>query len=312
MKEFVAVNDSSILFHPASLKREALMFDRIALPLFTNIAEIFGKSRQDAPQVLAEIEWLMDKGITFEPEAKPISEEIITSDEFISLAKAANEYDFELTEMETESAARLISIDEESLKIELTSQAKKLVETQFIIMGLNARYFSVQLRVLEGMDAHPVLSASIPPVKASTVKKSDVIQLGLNALPVPDDTTPWEQIIDYRSDPDSRTKFLALRHWMSEVARAELTPSEVEEKLEYLVNQYQQHMKLHRMKTNVGMLETVITTSAEVLGDLVSFKWGKAAQALFALKRRNVALLEGELKSPGSEVAYIVKAREQF
>ncbi len=288
------------------------MFDRIALPLFTNIAEIFGKSRQDAPQVLAEIEWLMDKGITFEPEAKPISEEIITSDEFISLAKAANEYDFELTEMETESAARLISIDEESLKIELTSQAKKLVETQFIIMGLNARYFSVQLRVLEGMDAHPVLSASIPPVKASTVKKSDVIQLGLNALPVPDDTTPWEQIIDYRSDPDSRTKFLALRHWMSEVARAELTPSEVEEKLEYLVNQYQQHMKLHRMKTNVGMLETVITTSAEVLGDLVSFKWGKAAQALFALKRRNVALLEGELKSPGSEVAYIVKAREQF
>jgi hypothetical protein len=312
VKEFVAVNDSSILFHPASLKREALMFDRIALPLFTNIAEIFGKSRQDAPQVLAEIEWLMDKGITFEPEAKPISEEIITSDEFISLAKAANEYDFELTEMETESAARLISIDEESLKIELTSQAKKLVETQFIIMGLNARYFSVQLRVLEGMDAHPVLSASIPPVKASTVKKSDVIQLGLNALPVPDDTTPWEQIIDYRSDPDSRTKFLALRHWMSEVARAELTPSEVEEKLEYLVNQYQQHMKLHRMKTNVGMLETVITTSAEVLGDLVSFKWGKAAQALFALKRRNVALLEGELKSPGSEVAYIVKAREQF
>ena len=107
-------------------------------------------------------------------------------------------------------------------------------------------------------------------------------------------------------------KFLALRHWMSEVARAELTPAEVEEKLEYLIDQYQRHMKLHRMKTNVGTLETVVTASAEFLGDLVSFKWGKAAEALFSLKRRRVALLEGELTAPGNEVAYIVKARETF
>ena len=71
-------------------------------------------------------------------------------------------------------------------------------------------------------------------------------------------------------------------------------------------------MKLHRMKTNVGALETIVTTSAEVLGDLVSFKWGKAAQALFSLKRRQLALLEGELTAPGNEVAYIVKAKETF
>ena len=54
------------------------------------------------------------------------------------------------------------------------------------------------------------------------------------------------------------------------------------------------------------------TCPAEFLGDLVSFKWGKAAEALFSLKRRRVALLEGELAAPGSEVAYIVKARETF
>ena len=71
-------------------------------------------------------------------------------------------------------------------------------------------------------------------------------------------------------------------------------------------------MQLHRMKTNVGTLETIVTTTAEVFGDLASFKWGKAAEALFSLKRRNVALLEGELTAPGNEVAYIVKARETF
>jgi hypothetical protein len=117
-----------------------------------------------------------------------------------------------------------------------------------------------------------------------TYNKSEVVKIALNALPVPDESTSWEQILEYRSDPDSRGKFLALRHWMSEVARAELTPAEVEEKFEYLIDQYQQHMRLHRMKTNVGTLETIVTTGAEFLGDLVSFKWGKAAEALFSLQ----------------------------
>jgi hypothetical protein len=124
---------------------------------------------------------------------------------------------------------------------------------------------------------------------------------------MPDESVPWEQIIEYRSDPDSQSKFLAPRHWMSEVARAE-----VEEKLEYLVDQYRQHMRLHRMKTNVGTLETIVTASAEFLGDPVSFKWGKAAEALFSLRRRRVALLEVELTAPGNEVVYIVKAKETF
>jgi hypothetical protein len=151
----------------------------------------------------------------------------------------------------------------------------------------------------------------VPSLEAQS-KKTVVIQLALKSLPIPDESTSWEQIIEYRSDPDSRSKFLALRHWMSEVARAELAPAEVEEKLEYLIDQYQKHMRLHRMKTNVGTLETIVTTGAEFLGDLVSFKWGKAAEALFSLKRRQVALLEGELTAPGNEVAYIVKARETF
>jgi hypothetical protein len=42
---------------------------------------------------------------------------------------------------------------------------------------------------------------------------------------------------------------------MREVARAVITPAEVEEELEYLIDQYQKHMRLHRMKTNVGALE---------------------------------------------------------
>ena len=59
-------------------------------------------------------------------------------------------------------------------------------------------------------------------------------------------------------------------------------------------------------------MKPIVTSEVKFLNDLVSFKWGEAAVALFSLRRRRVALLEGELTAPGSEVTYIVKAREAF
>jgi hypothetical protein len=71
-------------------------------------------------------------------------------------------------------------------------------------------------------------------------------------------------------------------------------------------------MRLHKMKTNVGVLETVVVSTAEILEDLIKFNWGKLAKTLFSFKQREIALLEGELKAPGNEVAYIVKASDTF
>lgn len=99
---------------------------------------------------------------------------------------------------------------------------------------------------------------------------------------------------------------------MSEIARGDLTPQEIEEKLEYLLSRYRRHLELHKLKSNTTMLETIVVTTADVLGNLASFQWGKAARALFSFKHRQVNLLEGELTAEGSEVAYLMKARENF
>ena len=160
------------------------------------------------------------------------------------------------------------------------------------------------------MDAVPILSAdSYPDGQANS---TDVLQIVLHTIPMPDATTSWEHIIEYRSDPDSYSKFLALRNWMIDISKKNLTHIEIEQKLEYLIDQYQQHMKLHRMKANAGTLQTLVVSTAEFMEDLVKIKWGKLARNMFTIKERKLALLEGELTSPGSEVAYIVKARESF
>jgi hypothetical protein len=99
---------------------------------------------------------------------------------------------------------------------------------------------------------------------------------------------------------------------MGEVARSELSPSEIEQKLEYLMSQYQRHMTLHKMKTNPGVLQSMVVTPAEFAESLVKFNWGKIARSLFTMRQRKIALLEGELNAPGNEVAYVIKSKEAF
>lgn len=60
------------------------------------------------------------------------------------------------------------------------------------------------------------------------------------------------------------------------------------------------------------MLETVVVATAECLENLVRLKFSKMAKALFSIKKRRVALLREELRSPGSELAYIAAAKHYF
>ena len=99
---------------------------------------------------------------------------------------------------------------------------------------------------------------------------------------------------------------------MYDIARAKLTPLEIEQKLEWLLKEYREHMKVHHMKTNASTLETIVVIGAECLENLVKLQLGKLAKVPFTIRQRKVALLEGELKSPGREIAFISKAQDTF
>jgi hypothetical protein len=325
MREFIG------LTHPlrikSSLKKEALIFSRIAIYDFEHSSNLLeAHADENTLSSIREMQWLLDQGIAFDPGVSytPVAED----DEYRSLIAEAELYRIrelesinalvEGSEAKVAEAENLLGLQAppfqeiDRLLKEANSSWGEIINIACTASDTLSRIRGVQLRLLEGAEAVPLFYNKTLPIRQQTASKVDIIRISLAALPIPDESTSWEQIVEYRSDPDSRSKFLALRHWMSEVARAELTPADVEEKLEYLIDQYQKHMRLHRIKTNTGTLETIVTTVAEFLGDLVSFKWGKAAEALFSLRRRRVALLEGELTAPGNEVAYIVKARETF
>src|SRR5260370_10597707 len=148
------------------------------------------------------------------------------------------------------------------------------------------------------MEAYPILSSE-PTNQDIRANKNEVLDITLNSLPVPDDSTPWEQILEFRSDPDSLTKFTALRNWMSDVARMRIRPSEIQQKLESLISDYVAHMRLHKMKTVLETLRTIVIAEAGFLagqsfaglGRLPTVA-GMIMTPVYSIRQRRIALLE--------------------
>lgn len=97
-------------------------------------------------------------------------------------------------------------------------------------------------------------------------------------LPVPDEMTSLDRIVEFRRDPIANASLLELRQWMTKVRKATLDGIEIAQELEFLLAQYEQHLRLHEIKTKRSLIETVVTSVAESAEDLVKVRWGKLAQ----------------------------------
>jgi hypothetical protein len=262
-------------------KREALLFEKIAVIRYRPITF---KDKLEA----SEFDWLLGKGVIF-THSSLIPPGVVSQDEVQAYYKLVREF------YNSQDTTRKI------LNYQVSASYHRL-----LCLFLQEEY---------SIDAIPILPSPPPrsiPHEFPQVGKEKVLQVVFNKLPIPDDSVPWEDIIDFRNDPDTKSKFLGFRVWMSKLARENRPTVEIEEELEYLTEEYRNHIALHKLKYNTGALETTITIAAEVLEDLARLKFGKLAKSLFILKNRRIALMEAEHSAPGREIAYVVKASERL
>src|SRR5207237_290614 len=173
------------------------------------------------------------------------------------------------------------------------------------------RVYGANRRALGEADVVPVLP-TVGSVSSNVASRKTVLSVVLSAMPLPDESTPWEAILDFRGDPEVRRSLQRLRRWMTKAEIQQKDPRVVELELADLLEAYSSHMRLHRIKTTKGRLEAVVTLAAEVVDALLRVGLGSASKALFSLANREIATLEAELTAPGREIAYIAKAEELF
>jgi hypothetical protein len=313
VKEFIGVKHLIGIDDTASIKQEALMFDRIAVLRYKTIAPMLRKgSCPTMSNYYDDLDWLLDQGIIFEPENIKPTEALLKDEEY---QRCKNLLDENLSEF-----SKLPGLMEKGFEGK-EEEAASAVHAFFMTNYYDVRHTTLLLREVRRMDAYPIFSmpCGCPPFESETATKNDVIEISLKALPMPDYSTPWEQILEYRSDTDSRIKFSRLRHWMSKVAHTQNRPNEIEEEFETLVHEYSQHMELHKLKTRLDTLKAIVVAEVGLftggwlsgLGALPGIA-GIIATPLYSMKQRKAELTAAELKAPGKEIAYIVESNQAF
>src|ERR1700704_5153000 len=101
-----------------------------------------------------------------------------------------------------------------------------------------ARITAKKLQKIDNMDAAPLMEHEIvipDGIKHEyTNKTTSVLEIVLKRLPIPNESTSWEQIIDFRDDSEAAGYLSGLRMWMIDLARQGHTSLEAEQKLEWL------------------------------------------------------------------------------
>ena len=266
------------------LKQHYLLFDTIGIPMLSNQFNI--NIERGVPKTInAELEYLLDQKIV-----QGISE------------KAS--YQFKDG----------FDIDKYRPLFDFFLQILKKDLHPLILTELYARFSCFEIFASKeyfDVSAYPI--SIFPDIEVKSIaKKTDIIQIILGKIPVPDGSTPWEDIIEFKNDKQSILKMQALKVWMTDISKGNYTINEVKEKTDYLLNTYSECLRLHKIKTNTGILKMLIVGGATLIENIAKFRLEKIAELPFLVKERKADLLLTEIQAPGSELAYIYSSSKKF
>ncbi|MDD2921003.1 MAG: hypothetical protein PHQ36_01845 [Anaerolineales bacterium] len=298
----------------SNLKQQALLFDQIGIYKLSRFYESLEESldllkklnpkipneiSSKTEAIITELEWLKQTGIIFEVNLQDVFQDESTK----GFAKKVSAQKFEdaknlLKKIIENQTPKLINNENNARKDQLSK------EQHYTLL----RLMSIIIETTKGITTVTTLPHTEYSREAPNFQKGDVVQIVIRKLPLPNNETPWEQLIDYRNDPENQRNLLNLRRWIRKVSSENLQPAETEEELEWLINEFQNHMKIHRMKANTETLEVIVKAPLKLL----ELEFSKITEPLFALKKRQINLMEAELNAPGREMAYIIKAKDTF
>jgi hypothetical protein len=141
---------------------------------------------------------------------------------------------------------------------------------------------------------------------------SNVVEVVLDKIPLPSDQTPWETILDFREDRKTKELLNGLRVWMVEATKSDGSRKELDQKLEWLLFQQTEHLRIHRLTSRMGVMGSVFVGGMEMMEDAIKLRLGRIAKSLVSVSTRRAELLKSELSSPAKELSYLLAVQKRF
>jgi hypothetical protein len=93
-----------------------------------------------------------------------------------------------------------------------------------------------------------------------------IMNLMLDHLPAPSEDTPWQDILDFKKE--CHDKEWAFRRFLKKLSSTQQTKAEINDEIEWLLHQYSEAMRIHRIKSTQSFVDVFIITPLEVLETL--------------------------------------------
>lgn len=286
------------------LVRELFYFDKLVYTfpgkeILENMFHNLPDGDKKFEQKISEIEQLEKFGLIKEYNKNNISED---------QKKFGNDHIYKLT-LENLKLTQGFTTKEKNYKDILQDFFERFRE----VSQMNARINSIILNNKEKNIYTPIIKDQYHSSKIESNYYNDtVLNVLLRKFPVPSSQFNLEKFLEFKSDPLTKVKLLRLKDWAIEISKKNYSEKEIEQKIEYLLHEYTTQFELYKIKYKMGTIETLVTASLEVLENIATLKFSKAAKVLFDLSKQEVNLLESEQKLTGREIAYIHKAHNTF
>ena len=179
-------------------------------------------------------------------------------------------------------------------------------------MTVNTKKYYSELLAKEGHCAAPMYDGQGEFDAEFSGGSTVCLTVVLHSLPVLQDTVSMRELLAFRDDPQTQRRRTALWTWVHNTSRKNFSAAETADCLANLLDEYTEHVRISKLRYELGVVEMVMTVGAEVLDGLLHLNPTKAVKSLFAFKKRHLDLEEAMLKGPGREVALIHHVRDKF
>lgn len=292
------------------LKRELILFDKVFI---SGLLHDSDKEEVDIENRFNNVYWKNPIGFEEKQELFKIIAKLVVNNNILidrrKIVPDANKLNRENKEisnliqpLESDFTQWILGSEEESKKNPHNAMRDIVQRANDIVVRQTAIY----VNVLDEYIPIPNLE-SYYSIKELKTKKQQVYNLILNNIPLPNSKNSFEDIINFKEDKDAQISALALRNWITDISYSPYDIDEIEEKFRHLLNQYEKSIKLHKLKTENSIIETIVVGGSEILENLAKLQFSNVAQKFFKHKNDDIELMELEMKTIGNELSFISK-----
>lgn len=289
------------------MKNHFYLYDKLYTYNFYEFEDLSLNSMYGKPSHFEKVKLLVDQGFI---EVLDNQFDLKITDDMKPLIEFINN-----TETEYQTSEKTFSNKVKKLAAKECDENEMMIAQQEMmnigwnLHALQERLFGLTLSKKLNEKIFPTLTLDCYKALEIEEPKSFIYRILIDNMPVPDDSIPLVDIIQYRNDNSNQLRFQRLQSWVNKFSKEGLNEIEIQQEIEYLIAEYRNEMKLAGMKMKVVRLEFCCKIIPFFLEKLIKLKFSELTDPFFKLRYEKVSLLQDEINAKGSELAYIVDVK---